>query len=112
MENIRKIKLEEWLQFTRDYFSDLRGKDIFNGEIRKEVNKRITELSNLEQMLFRTGQLEPPPDDFNEGFDKLITANRRLGWRVPTGKQLERTRQRVKRFCEGKGVFVISTGSS
>lgn len=104
---MRKIELSDWLQFAHSYFADLKGKDIFDDEVRQEVNRRIAELSNLEKVLFQSGQLEEPPDDFNESYRQLIEANRKLGWKVPTGKQLEKTKARVKGFCQGKGAFVI-----
>lgn len=106
----KKIELTQWLEFVHDYFADLQDKDIFDDKVRQEVNRRIQQLSSLEQMLFRTGQLEEPPDDFDASFQQLLEANRKLGRKVPEGKELERVRERVEKFTHGEAGFIFYNG--
>lgn len=106
-EASRKIPLEEWLLFTRNYFSDLRDKDIYSEEVIAEVNKRIKQLDSLEKMLYKSGQLEEPPDDFDESYRQLCEAYKKLGWPFDKSKE---TKERTRKFSHGEGGFAIYSG--
>lgn len=107
MSETRKIKLEEWLLFTHNYFDDLRGKDIFDETVREEVNRRIKQLDSLEKMLYKSGQLEEPPDDFDESYRQLCEAYKKLGWPFDKSKE---AKERTRKFSHGEGGFAIYSG--
>ncbi len=109
---MRKIPLEEWLSFYRGYFADLKGKSLFDPEVTKEVNRRLAELSMVEQALFRSGQLEEPSDDFDQSHARLVEANKKLGRMAKDAQPDEDTKRRVKNFCHGRGSYVSYSGMS
>lgn len=102
MSEPRKIKLEEWLQYCRNYMKDVTDLQSFA--------ERQNELIKYEHFLIQCGALEESSGDFEQDNAKLIEVYKKLGLVDKDTELSEDTKRRLRNVYYGKGCFIAYEG--